>query len=347
MASSTTRSRAPRGSCSSPAPTGSGKTSTLYSFLGHLVGEETKIVTLEDPVEYQLPGVSQTQINDRIGFSFARALRTVLRQDPDVVMVGEIRDPETAELALQASLTGHVVFSTLHTNSASGAVTRLRDLGVPSYLVATSVTAILAQRLVRRVCDACAVPVEVDSAQLQLLRLHPRAFEGARVRVGEGCSRCNGTGYRGRHGIYEVLAVDGAASDLIARDAAESAIRSAGRAAGARSLREDALRLVAAGVTTIDEVLRVTTGEVAGNDECATCGGQVEPDYSHCPWCAARLRRSACPSCHRELEAGWKACPGCGTSTLEEGSDDAALQPSAVSAAGEPDALSPALAAGR
>ena len=301
----------PQGLVLLTGPTGSGKTSTLYAFLQELAEETRNIITLEDPVEYQLDGINQTQINERIGLTFPRSLRTVLRQDPDVVMVGEIRDPETAELALQASLTGHLVLSTLHTNDAPGAVVRLRDLGIPTYLVSSALTMVVAQRLVRTLCKRCAAPTEAsehESAQLHLGDGPQATWHGP-----VGCASCNHTGYRGRTGLYEVLMVDGALKELVGVGGAESAIRQAARNAGMRSLREHGLAKARAGTTSLAEVLRVTPTDAVDAGTCPTCAQIVEPEVAHCPWCAADLRPPACAACEQELRFGWRACPSCGT----------------------------------
>ncbi len=307
----------PQGLVLLTGPTGSGKTSSLYAFLGHLAGESSKIITIEDPVEYELPGDSQTQVNERIGLTFSRALRTVLRQDPDVVMVGEIRDPETAELALQASLTGHLVFSTLHTNDAAGAIVRLRDLGIPAYLIASSLSLVIAQRLVRRVCVHCATTADVSKRQASLLHLPSSGAskDGGGFRTGSGCGHCGETGYRGRSGLFEILSVDERVRELIGANAAESAIRHAGRVAGMQSLREDGLAKARRGETTLDEVLRVTPGDVVTAGACPACGPRVEEDYAVCPWCAADQRPDACAQCRRSLERAWRVCPSCATPT--------------------------------
>jgi len=303
----------PQGLILITGPTGSGKTSSLYGFLGHLAGDAHNIITLEDPVEYELNGVNQTQINERIGFTFARAIRTVLRQDPDIVMVGEIRDPETAELALQASLTGHLVFSTLHTNTASAAMIRLRDLGIPSYLVASSLTLVIAQRLARRVCPNCTAPDEPSERLLASLRLDARDFADADLRVGRGCGACNQSGYRGRIGVFEILTVDAGVRELLVGNGSEAQIRLAARQSGMHSLREDALRLAKEGVTTLEEVLRVTPADDAEVGNCPVCAQPVEPDFSQCPWCGVHLRPDACAACEQPLSVGWSVCPRCGT----------------------------------
>jgi general secretion pathway protein E len=237
-------------------PTGSGKSTTLYSALRQINSKEKNILTLEDPIEYQLEGISQTQVSEKKGMTFAGGLRSVLRQDPDVIMVGEIRDHETATMAIQSSLTGHLVFSTLHTNDAPSAVTRLLDLGIESYLVASSLVAVLAQRLVRRVCADCATPYRPTEAERLWLGVAEEKAQG--LKVGTGCAGCRGTGYRGRLGIFELLVLDDALRRLVGARATAAEMRDAATRAGMRLLREDGVRKVLAGVTTIPEVERVT-----------------------------------------------------------------------------------------
>jgi general secretion pathway protein E len=239
-------------------PTGSGKTTTLYASLGQINSTERNIITLEDPIEYQLDGISQIQIAAKKGMTFASGLRSVLRQDPDIVMVGEIRDHETAVMAIQSALTGHLVFSTLHTNDAASAVTRLLDLGIEPYLVSSSLVGVLAQRLVRQVCAACARPCAPDPGELQTLRYTPTAEERARFRKGEGCQACRGTGYHGRTGCFELLTVDDDIRRLVQANATASEINAAAKRAGMHSLCEDGLIKVAAGRTTLEEVMRVS-----------------------------------------------------------------------------------------
>ena len=247
--------RQPHGIVLVTGPTGSGKTTTLYSALARLDSKALNIMTVEDPIEYDLDGISQTQINSRIEMSFARALRTILRQDPDVVMIGEIRDLETAQIAVQASLTGHLVFATLHTNDAAAAVTRLIDMGVEPFLLASSLTGIVAQRLVRQLCRECRQPVAVDPAQRRDLGIPPgirQTFAPA------GCEACGQSGYRGRTGIYELLLVDDALRRLVHDRASEQAIREHAVRAGMKTLRDDGMRWVASGDTSLEEVVRVT-----------------------------------------------------------------------------------------
>ncbi|HVM20144.1 MAG TPA: ATPase, T2SS/T4P/T4SS family [Egibacteraceae bacterium] len=308
----------PQGLILITGPTGAGKTSTLYSFLGQLADEQHNILTVEDPVEYELPGINQTQVHERIDFTFAKALRTVLRQDPDIVMVGEIRDPETAELAMQASLTGHLVFSTLHTNDAPSAVVRLRDLGIPSYLIASSLTMVIGQRLGRSICSDCGEVTPPDERTMAALHLSPRDVENLRFRTGKGCQRCSDTGYRGRTGIFEILTVDSNVRELVSNQGSESALRTAARRGGMRTLREDAMDKAAAGIISLEEVLRTTTTDLVEAGSCPVCAQNVSDDFSLCPWCGVDLRPASCNDCGRHLEKGWKVCPTCGTPTAHE-----------------------------
>ncbi len=238
-------------------PTGSGKTTTLYGALSELDSTARNILTLEDPIEYGIEGISQTQVSDKKGMTFASGLRTVLRQDPDVIMVGEIRDRETADMAVQSALTGHLVLSTLHTNDAATAVTRLLDLGIEPFLVASSVNGVLAQRLVRRICEHCARPATPTDAELARLGIPP-GTDTSGLRAGVGCDRCRGTGYRGRLGLYELLTVDEAIRRDVAAIAPASRIAATAVAGGMRSLHADGVARALAGVTTLEEVARVT-----------------------------------------------------------------------------------------
>jgi general secretion pathway protein E len=243
-------------------PTGSGKTTTLYSCLSKLNSHELKIITVEDPVEYQLPGVNQMQVNPRIELTFASGLRAFLRQDPDVIMVGEIRDKETAEIAIQASLTGHLVFSTLHTNDACSSITRLVDMGVEPFLVSSSVVGILAQRLVRTVCRDCARRYTPDEKELAEIGLTLEDLKGRQIFRPIGCPNCMETGYSGRTGIHEILMVTDEVRAELMKGSDASAIKKIAIAQGMKTLREDAAEKVLAGVTTIAEVLRVTQEEI-------------------------------------------------------------------------------------
>ena len=251
--------RLPHGIILVTGPTGSGKTSTLYTALNEINDAVRKIITVEDPVVYQLIGVNQIQVNEKSGLTFARGLRSILRHDPDVILIGEIRDAETAQIAVQASLTGHLVFSTLHTNDAPGALTRLVDMGVEPYLVASSLEAVLAQRLVRVLCPHCKQPDTSERAQAFKLKLGIPVDRIIYKSV--GCRECRNTGFFGRHAIFEWMDTDEEIRQLILKSASTDLIRAAARKAGMRTLAEDGWRLVAAGVTTVEEVLSVTTAK--------------------------------------------------------------------------------------
>jgi type II secretory ATPase GspE/PulE/Tfp pilus assembly ATPase PilB-like protein len=244
-------------------PTGSGKTTTLYAALSKINDIERKIITVEDPVEYQLRGVNQIQVNTKSGLTFAAGLRAILRHDPDVVLVGEIRDRETAEIAVQASLTGHLVFSTLHTNDAPGAATRLIDMGIEPYLVASSLEVVVAQRLVRVICKEC--KTEVPESEARLVRAEFGDLLPPVLYKGVGCRNCQGTGYRGRTGIFEMMGVSNEVRTMILDRAPAHHIRQIAVKQGMRSLRTDGWRIVAEGRTTVDEVIRNTKDEEAGH----------------------------------------------------------------------------------
>jgi len=242
-------------------PTGCGKTTTLYSALNELNDIETKIITTEDPVEYDVDGLVQVQMKPDIGLTFARCLRSILRQDPDIILVGEIRDLETAQIAAQASLTGHVVFTTLHTNDAPSSVARLLDMGIEPFLITATVEGIVAQRLVRRICENCKTQFEPSESQLMELRLLPDDVKGKKFHYGRGCSKCNGTGYRGRIGIFEIMVFNDEIRDLIMNQASTNVLRSAGQKAGMRLLRDNGLAAIYDGITTIDEIVKETMME--------------------------------------------------------------------------------------
>jgi len=244
-------------------PTGSGKTTTLYSCLHFINRPDRKIITVEDPVEYILAGINQVQVHEAVGLSFSMALRSILRQAPNVIMIGEIRDMETASIAINASLTGHLVFSTLHTNDAPSAVTRLIDIGVKPFLVASSTRCLMAQRLVRKICKKCGAPFTPDDAELRALGITSEQAKEATFRKGKGCPDCSGTGCRGRMGIFEVFVIDDDSRKLIYDKAPSSVLRARAREMGMRTLREDGVRKALAGLTTPDEVIRATVGDDA------------------------------------------------------------------------------------
>lgn len=250
--------RSPHGIILVTGPTGSGKTTTLYAGLSHINQTTRNILTIEDPIEYMLPGVGQTQVNTKVDMTFARGLRAILRQDPDVVMVGEIRDLETAEIAVQASLTGHLVLSTLHTNTAIGAVTRLQDMGIEPFLLSSSLLAVMAQRLVRLLCPDCKESYQPGSSELQLLNLSAAESKDLLLYRGQGCERCNFSGYRGRTGIYELIEVDDVLRLMIHEGASEQRMLAEARK-HYPGIEFDGRSRILAGDTSLEEVLRVTT----------------------------------------------------------------------------------------
>jgi type IV pilus assembly protein PilB len=295
-------------------PTGSGKTTTLCSALTSVRSERTNIITIEDPVEYQIPGVNQTQINDKIKLTFASALRSILRQDPDVVLVGEIRDQETARIAMQAAQTGHLVLSTLHTDDAPSCVTRLTDIGIEPYVGASALIGVIAQRLMRRLCTHCKRPYTPDPEALRAMSVSDAEAATLTFNRAVGCDHCNHTGYRGRVGIYEIMHVSDKLRRLIAQRGSEAQLRDAALSGGMISLGEDGLMKVKAGVTTPDELLRVVTEVREARALCPECGVSVSPDFVACPTCGHRVG-GGCPHCSRPIQAGWKFCPYCAKST--------------------------------
>ena len=302
---------APQGLVIITGPTGSGKTNTLYSAINHILSPQLNIITLEDPVEIQVSGITQVQINAKAGLTFARGLRSVLRQDPDVVLVGEVRDQETAKLALEASMTGHLVLTTLHTNNAPAALSRLVDMGVEPFLVASSLSLVVGQRLARRPCQACAEPYLPEERVLLLLGLTEAQVAAGTSRRGRGCSDCGGTGYRGRLGLFEVLAVTTGIRSVLLATPTEAAVASAARAAGMTSLRASALAAACRGDTTYEEVLRVTTAVESDGHRCPTCHSGLADDMVVCPWCETPTSRAHCEACARVLDRAWHMCPWC------------------------------------
>ena len=297
-------------------PTGSGKSTTLSSALRAVHSEKTNIITIEDPIEYQIPGVNQTQINEKIKLTFASALRSILRQDPDVILVGEIRDAETAKIAMQAAQTGHLVLSTLHTDDAPSVVTRLADIGTEPYVIAGALIGVVAQRLVRRLCTHCRRQYTPPGDTLRALNISEADAAGFVFFKSVGCDQCNHTGYRGRIGIYEVMRVTDKLRRLIASKATEDQIRDAAISGGMISLGEDGLAKVKAGITTPEELVRVVTEVRELRTLCAQCGSAVGVDFVACPQCGKRLG-GGCPHCHRALQPGWNFCPYCTRSTIE------------------------------
>jgi type IV pilus assembly protein PilB len=295
-------------------PTGSGKTTTLSASLRSVQSEKTNIITIEDPIEYQIPGVNQTQINEKIKLTFASALRSILRQDPDVILLGEIRDAETAKIAMQAAQTGHLVLSTLHTDDAPSVVTRLTDIGAEPFVIASALVGVVAQRLVRRLCVHCRRQYTPPPDVLRSLSI-PEA-EAAMIPFYKsvGCDQCNHTGYRGRIGIYEVMRISDKLRRLISTRAPEDQLREAAVAGGMITLGEDGLAKVKSGVTTPEELLRVVTEVREMRTLCTQCGCAVGVDFNACPQCGKRLG-GGCPHCGRAMQPGWNFCPYCSRST--------------------------------
>ena len=248
----------PNGMILVTGPTGSGKTTTLYAALSHINQKERKVITIEDPVEYQLDGINQVQVRPQIGLTFANGLRSMLRQAPDIIMVGEIRDMETAQISIQAALTGHLIFSTLHTNDASSAVTRLVDMGIKTYLVASTLQGVLAQRLVRTICPACRAAYKPSKEEKEVLSLTPEELKDFELYKGNGCSSCSETGFKGRIGIFELLIITDEIREMILSNASSSEIWQKAHKIGGKSLKEDGLEKVKRGYTSIQEVMRVT-----------------------------------------------------------------------------------------
>ena len=297
-------------------PTGSGKSTTLSSALSAVKSEKTNIITIEDPVEYQIPGVNQTQVNEKIKLTFASSLRSILRQDPDVILVGEIRDAETAKIAMQAAQTGHLVLSTLHTDDAPSVVTRLMDIGTEPYVIAGAIIGVVAQRLVRRLCVQCRRQYTPPPDTLRALNMTEADAATIPFYKSVGCDQCNHTGYRGRIGIYEVMKVTDKMRRLISARAPIDQIREAALSSGMISLGEDGLSKVKSGITTPEELIRVVTEVREMRTLCPQCGAAVGVDFNACPSCGKRLG-GGCPHCGRALQPGWNFCAYCARSTAE------------------------------
>ena len=306
----------PQGILLVTGPTGSGKTTTLYSALEKIKSVERNITTIEDPIEYDISGVNQVAVQEKIGLSFAVTLRAMLRQDPDVIMLGEMRDLDTTTIAMQAALTGHLVLSTIHTNSSAASVTRLRNLGIPSYLIASTLIAIVSQRLVRVICPKCRVkdePSERDLARVGLAQTKKGEISFFR---GEGCKACGETGYRGRTGIFEILPFHQQMRDLVMSKGSETDIRQLAVAKGMVTLGQAALAKVKAGVTTLSELYRVVETEEEFGAGCPHCGTSLGADFVICPGCGHSLV-SSCPSCQKMVSPDWKFCPYCRHNTVK------------------------------
>lgn len=299
----------PQGMVLCTGPTGSGKTSTLYACMREIKSEEVNIISVEDPVEYELVGVNQVQINEKVGLSFPFILRSILRQDPNVIMIGEIRDEETAEISIQASMTGHLVLSTLHTNDAPAAITRLIDIGIPPYLIASSVVGVIAQRLVRTICPDCKEEYLPNRDLLARLNLDSDELPFKFYR-GVGCLNCNNTGFKGRTVIEEVMIIGPKIRELIQSSSTIDTLREAAMAMGMTTLGISGMKKIEMGITTIEEVLKAVHQKEELTTVCPSCGKAVSLDFKDCPYCK-KLLIPTCSSCNRIVQPDWVVCPYC------------------------------------
>ncbi len=311
----------PQGMILITGPTGSGKTTTLYALLREIFSPKTNIVTIENPIEYQLKGINQVEVNEKQGLTFGGVLRSVLRQDPDVILVGEIRDKETAQIAFQAATTGHLVLSTVHTNDAAGAVTRLVDLGLEPYAIAAALNLVVAQRLVRQLCPTCSQPAEADPELRRQLHLDDATIKGP-----VGCAQCRHTGYRSRIGVYEMLPMSPAVTKLVEAGAGETMVRQQVRSEGHHTLLEDAVDKVRSGLTSLDELQRVVQIADVTGTRCPGCQKEIAEDYSVCPHCS-KVLRSSCAGCAKPLNPEWVRCPYCGSAAVPDEAPAAAAAP--------------------
>ncbi len=304
----------PQGIIISTGPTGSGKTTMLYSMLNKMLQSTKNYETIEDPVEYFLEDANQVYVRDKIGLSFPSILRSILRQDPDVILVGEIRDFETADVAFKAALTGHMVLTTLHTNNSIASITRLIDMGVKSYLIASALEVIIAQRLVRKVCKYCRVEVAPDRELLGMLKIPPDSI-GEKTLVGSGCERCNNSGYLGRTGIFEVFIMNDEFRQFISSNYKESELLNMARIGGMKTLIDDGIEKVRHGETTVEELLRVIGPQTRQEQTCKSCQRMIDAKFLFCPYCGA-FKQNVCKNCKMPLEEDWRICPLCGGSKL-------------------------------
>ncbi|RJQ20824.1 MAG: response regulator [Nitrospiraceae bacterium] len=301
----------PQGIIISTGPTGSGKTTMLYSILNAMLQNTKNFETIEDPVEYFLEGANQVFVLEKIGLSFASVLRATLRQDPDVILVGEIRDHETADVAFKAALTGHMVLTTLHTNNSIASITRLIDMGTKPYLIASALEGILAQRLVRTVCKYCKTEKSPEKELLQLLKV-PEDLLGDKVFHGKGCEKCNNTGYLGRTGIFEVFIMNDDFRHLISGNYKEAELMNMARTSGMRTLIEDGIEKVRTGATTLEELIRVIGPQTRHERECEKCRKTIDAKFIFCPYCGG-IKQNFCKQCMIPLEKDWNICPLCGS----------------------------------
>jgi type II secretory ATPase GspE/PulE/Tfp pilus assembly ATPase PilB-like protein/FixJ family two-component response regulator len=304
----------PQGMILATGPTGSGKTSTLYSLLQKSATITKNYTTIEEPVEYFMSMAEQVSVRRKIGLDFPIILRAILRQDPNVIMLGEIRDFETAEVALHAALTGHLVLSTLHTNGSVASITRLRDMGIQSYLISEALIGIVAQRLVRRICQHCRTDDNPDEKVLRALKLTPKNLD-FKPQKGAGCPQCNKTGYSGRIGVFEVFQIEGTLKRMINQESTETEVLEAARWAGMTTLLEDGLSKVKAGITTFEEIIRVLGTQNLTGIKCPHCLVYLEERFRFCPFCGGTVT-PRCSGCSRLLASNWKNCPSCGETQI-------------------------------
>jgi len=306
----------PQGVIISTGPTGSGKTTMLYSILASIMDPSKNFETIEEPVEYFLEEATQVAVREKIGLTFAQILRSTLRQDPDIILVGEMRDFETADVAFKAALTGHLVFTTLHTNSSVASITRLMDMEIKPYIIASALQGIIAQRLVRRICPHCITQVEPDPELLHALKVSPGAL-GATVGKGQGCEKCNSSGYSGRVGIFELFVMTNDYRQHISSGYRESELLQLARTEGMRTLVEDGVEKVKAGLTTLEELLRVLGPQTGNERTCSGCERLIDPKYVFCPYCGT-FRSNYCHTCKLPMEEEWVRCPFCGGQKRDE-----------------------------
>ncbi len=292
-------------------PTGSGKTTTLYSILNERNTVDVNISTAEDPIEYDAPGITQVQVRPDIGYTFARVLKAFLRQDPDIMLIGETRDLEVAKIAIESALTGHLVFTSLHTNDAPGAIMRLHEMGVEGFLVSSATLGVVAQRLVRRLCPACKAPYTPEVRELDYVGFRYEVDALPTFYKPVGCPQCS-KGYSGRMGVYEIMKMNDELRDLVARGASTALIRYAAKQAGMITLKDYSLKLVKDGHTSLEEVIRVTFSGEGEEKLCPSCRNPIGDEFVKCPFCQADLKK-LCPTCNKRLEDSWKSCPSCGT----------------------------------
>ncbi len=300
----------PQGCLLVTGPTGSGKTSTLYSIIQKTATIHKNYSTIEDPVEYYMEKAGQVMIKEKIGLTFPVVLRSLLRQDPDTIMLGEIRDFETAEVAFHAALTGHTVLSTLHTNSSIASITRLIDMGIQSHIISAALNGVIAQRLVRKICTNCMVDDIPSKETVHLLGLDPEI--GLNAKKGQGCDQCQETGYHGRAGIYEVFVINSEIEGLLSQNAPQAKIKKAAISNGMQTLFDSGKEKILRGITTCEEILRVLGPQTLFEFKCVACGQMMSERYKFCPYCA-KPQQKRCEGCDRSLELNWHACPDCGT----------------------------------